>query len=184
MSKLDSHKAYKTKSQHGATSVEFSVIAALLLIILFGIIEYSFLFLQEHYVANAAREAVRIGVRANNYSGYNGIVLPTASVYNSASDRETIVKAAAAEYLNIFYDETDVRNGTTLRMVDTNVGTDSGKILRVTVTVDNLMTNITPGLLRLLDPDSDTTNPSSITASAQMELEDQKEFDSDRGTEY
>lgn len=169
------------KSQRGATSVEFAVIAGLLLVFLFGIIEYAMLFLQEHYVANAAREAVRIGVRANNYSGYKGSRLPNVAVYNPASDRLTIVKDAAADYLSILYDEDDVRTGTTLLQVDPdgNLATDSDRTLVVTVQVKNFATNITPELLLLLNPDSNVENPSIISASAQMELEDQAEFDSD-----
>ena len=106
------HKS-KTGSQHGATTVEFSVIAALLLVILFGIIEYAVLFLQEHYVANAAREAVRIGVRANNYDSYKNDFLPGSST--KVSDRDTIVKSRVVNYLDTFFDADDIE--TTLMMV-------------------------------------------------------------------
>jgi Flp pilus assembly protein TadG len=44
----------------GAAVVEFAVLFLLLLIIIFGIIEFGFLWLQSHYIANAAREGARV----------------------------------------------------------------------------------------------------------------------------
>lgn len=169
----------KKRNQRGATSVEFAVIAALLLIILFGIIEYAMLFLQEHYVANAAREAARIGIRANNYNGYKGRVLPTATTYTAAGDRELVVKEAVAEYLNTLYDENVARDGTTLLTEDRDglPETDNDRSLIVTVEVNNLFTNLTPSLLNLLNNDSNASNPDFIRFSVRMELEDPEEFD-------
>lgn len=169
------------RHEKGATSVEFAVVATLLLIILFGIIEYAMIFVQEHYVANAAREAVRIGVRANNYNGYKGVDLPTVSAgdYTASGDRELVIQDAVAEYLNVFYDEDDSRLGTTVLTedVDGDMTTETDRILIVTVEVDNLFTNITPRLLRSLNPDSNVSSPDVIRFSVQMELEDPEEFD-------
>ena len=168
--------------EDGATSVEFAVVASLLFIILFGIIEYAMIFVQEHYVANAAREAVRIGVRANNYNGYKTRELPTVSAgdYTAAGDRELVVQNAVADYLNVLYDEDDARNGTSVLTedLDGDLTTDTDRVLIVTVEVDNLMTNITPRLLRVFNPDSTVDSPDIIRFSAQMELEDPEEFDS------
>lgn len=58
-------------NQRGAVVIEFAVVVLLLLTILFGILEFSFTFLQRHFVANAAREGVRIGVRAQNYNCFD-----------------------------------------------------------------------------------------------------------------
>jgi Flp pilus assembly protein TadG len=58
-------------NQRGAVVIEFAVVVLLLLLILFGILEFSFTFLQHHFVANAAREGVRIGVRAQNYNCFD-----------------------------------------------------------------------------------------------------------------
>ena len=58
-------------NQRGAVMIEFAVVVLLLLLILFGILEFSFTFLQRHFVANAAREGVRIGVRAQNYNCFD-----------------------------------------------------------------------------------------------------------------
>ena len=43
-------------SEKGAATVEFAIIFLLLMIIVFGIIEFGFLWLQSFYIANAARE--------------------------------------------------------------------------------------------------------------------------------
>lgn len=48
------------RADRGAAVVEFAVLFLLLLIIVFGIIEFGFLWLQSHYVANAAREGARV----------------------------------------------------------------------------------------------------------------------------
>lgn len=167
------------RKERGATTLEFAMIATLLLVFLFGIIEYTMIFVQEHYVANAAREAVRIGVRANNYNGYKGSVLPTASAYTTAGDRELVIKDSVAEYLNTFYDESASRVGTSVLTEDRDgdLATETDRVLIVTVEVDNLFTNITPRLLRAVDPASSAENPANIRFSAMMELEDPKEFD-------
>ncbi len=169
------------KSQRGASTVEFSIIAALLFVFLFGIIEYAMIFLQEHYVANAAREAVRIGVRANNYNYYKGTKLPNAGTVTVISDRQTVVKDTVADYLNVFYDANDARNGTSLvtRDQDGNLTTDKDRVLTVTVTVRNLFTSITPGLISLISQSGSpgAGGPQYIGFSASMELEDPKEFD-------
>lgn len=58
-------------NQRGAAVIEFAVVVLLLLLILFAILEFSFTFLQRHFVANAAREGIRIGVRAQNYNCFD-----------------------------------------------------------------------------------------------------------------
>lgn len=58
-------------NQRGAVAIEFAVVVLLLLLILFAILEFSFTFLQRHFVANAAREGIRIGVRAQNYNCFD-----------------------------------------------------------------------------------------------------------------
>jgi len=77
-------------NQHGAVVIEFAVVVLLLLLILFGIMEFSFTFLQRHFVANAAREGVRIGVRAQNYNCFDAAGTPCTGT--KLSDRGVIVK--------------------------------------------------------------------------------------------
>lgn len=47
-------------SEKGAAVVEFAILALLLLVFVFGIIEFGFLWLQANYIANAAREGGRV----------------------------------------------------------------------------------------------------------------------------
>ena len=56
------------RSQRGATVVEFALVSGVVFLIVFGILEFGLIFLQEHYVTNAAREAARVAVRANTFN--------------------------------------------------------------------------------------------------------------------
>lgn len=50
------------KAQHkGAAIVEFAILLLLLLVLLFGLIDFGFIWLQSHYIANASREGARVG---------------------------------------------------------------------------------------------------------------------------
>lgn len=50
-------------SQRGAAVVEFALLCGLLLMFLLGIFEFGFLWLQSHYLANAAREGARVAAK-------------------------------------------------------------------------------------------------------------------------
>ena len=50
------------KNQNGATAVEFALILPLLILILFGIIEFGLLLYNQQVITNAAREGARAGV--------------------------------------------------------------------------------------------------------------------------
>lgn len=50
----------------GAAAVEFAVLFLLLMIILFGIIEFGFIWMQSHYIANAAREGARVAAKGHD----------------------------------------------------------------------------------------------------------------------
>lgn len=49
-------------SQRGAAVVEFAIVLPLLLIILFGIIEFGLIMYNKHIITNATREGVRYGI--------------------------------------------------------------------------------------------------------------------------
>jgi Flp pilus assembly protein TadG len=82
-------------SQEGAAVVEFTLLALLLLIFVFGIIEFGFIWLQSHYIANAAREGARVASKLED---------PT-----SAGDILTI-QNAIKDYLrgSVIYSDTKV----------------------------------------------------------------------------
>jgi hypothetical protein len=50
------------KSQKGATLVEFAIILPLLLLLIFGIIEFGLFLFNRHVITNAVREAARAGI--------------------------------------------------------------------------------------------------------------------------
>ena len=52
----------KIKKEEGASAIEFAIILPLLLIIIFGIIEFSILFYDKAMLTNASREGARVGI--------------------------------------------------------------------------------------------------------------------------
>ncbi len=66
------HTIIKMKEQKGASAIEFALVLPLLLIIVFGIIEFSILFYDKAMLTNASREGARLGiVYRYNTSGPN-----------------------------------------------------------------------------------------------------------------
>ncbi|UCG04936.1 MAG: pilus assembly protein [Desulfobacterales bacterium] len=53
---------FKIADQKGASAVEFAIILPLLVIFLFGIIEFSILFYDKAVITNASREGARTGI--------------------------------------------------------------------------------------------------------------------------
>jgi Flp pilus assembly protein TadG len=52
----------KIRDENGGSLVEFAIIAPLLFVILFGIIEFGFLFFDMAMITNASREGARAGI--------------------------------------------------------------------------------------------------------------------------
>jgi hypothetical protein len=50
------------RREHGAATVEFAIVAILLLTLVFGIIEFGILMFDKHVLTNASREGARAGV--------------------------------------------------------------------------------------------------------------------------
>jgi hypothetical protein len=161
-------RKYSALNQKGGTVVEFAVIASILFVILFGILEFGLLFLQEHFVANAAREGVRIGVRANNYNCF----------YNEAScpppkdrvNRKSVVDQEVRNYLSSFYNTSpaDIVN-----IPDPVISGDT-KTLSVEVSVPNFYPPILSSLVKLL-PGAGFTLPTTISQTATGDYEDPEE---------
>ena len=70
---MDLKMNMKAKRQEGASAVEFAIILPLLLILVFGIIEFSILFYDKAMITNASREGAREGIvyRYDPDSGLN-----------------------------------------------------------------------------------------------------------------
>lgn len=78
-------------SQSGAAAVEFALLALLLLVFVFGIIEFGFLWVQSHHVANAAREGARVAAKIKGDDA------------DAVSERVDAAEDAAREYLRSFF---------------------------------------------------------------------------------
>ena len=155
-------KKWTKNDQKGATAVEFAVIAVILFLVLFGILEFGLIFMQEHYVANAAREGVRIGIRANNYNCFNN-----DPAVGCTADRQTAVVNGVREYLTTLYAPADiVTNNVTRELVS-----PTSKILSVTVEVNNFFPPIISSLATLI-PGGGFQLPSTISYTAEGEYED------------
>ena len=77
------------KNQKGATVVEFAIILPLLLLLIFGIIEFGLFLFNRHVITNAVREAARAG-----------IVVRIPRLSNA--DIETIARNYCEQYLVTF----------------------------------------------------------------------------------
>lgn len=158
----------KMKSQKGATLVEFALLATVFFVILLGFLEFGFLFLQTHFVANAAREGVRVGIVANSYECFETAVGGTPCTVK----RQEEVELSVRDYLSALYADDDIQDVlvTSASVTDPRVK----KILSVTVTVDNFMPVLLTGLVELLDPDSTADYPfiGTISYTAEGEYED------------
>ena len=113
----------KAKRQEGASAVEFAIILPLLLILVFGIIEFSILFYDKAMITNASREGAREGI-VYRYD--------PDGVLNHPSDSEIV--ATVAQYVQnhlISFDSDDVVTTTITRP-----GDSPGDSLTVTVNYD------------------------------------------------
>ena len=63
-------------NQNGAAVIEFAVLLLLLVPLLFGIIEFGFLWAQSHYLSQATREGARAGARIATYDSDFNITNP------------------------------------------------------------------------------------------------------------
>lgn len=170
-------------NERGATAVEFAVVAALLFIILFGILEFGFIFMQEHYIANAAREGIRIGVRANNFNCFESTsedgckdVTPANRVFRKPFVRESLRGTASSNgYLSALYgrNNPDVTIDVD-RDPDDADPANTQKALIVTVTAPNVFPPILTSLVKLI-PGAGFELPETITYTATGDYEDPSE---------
>lgn len=161
----ETKKTYVSRiNQRGATVIEFAVVVLLLVTILFGILELSFIFLQRHFVANAAREGVRIGIRANNFNCFDNSDTSwycqsnhaNARTYRKTTIVQQLTNCAQNGYLCSLYENSmagvvvDVPPPTIIDPTPPTIP-ERRKILTVTVTVPNffpqLVSRIVPAYI-------------------------------------
>jgi Flp pilus assembly protein TadG len=102
------------KGEKGVAAIEFAIVLPVLILLVFGIIEFSILFYDKAMITNASREGARAGI-----------------VYNfpdrlSAGEIETIARNYCADHLISFGSSDNVN-------VDVVTGAVSGDPLTVTV---------------------------------------------------
>jgi Flp pilus assembly protein TadG len=76
--------ARATKRSRAAAVVEFAVLAPLLCTILFGIIEYGYVFLVQQSLTNAAREGCRLAVLQSTAEPYTQVTDRIAEIMDAA----------------------------------------------------------------------------------------------------
>ena len=126
-------KKSRSTNENGATVVEFAVIVLLLLLIIFGILEFAFIFYQRHFIENAAREGMRVGIRADNYETYT----ETPGCIDKLN-RYCAVELAVEDYLSTLYQPADIHPTKIER---------EGDAIKVTVTVDNFFPQLLSGFI-------------------------------------
>jgi Flp pilus assembly protein TadG len=116
----------KAPNESGVAAIEFAIVLPILLILLFGIIEFSLLLYDKAMITNASREAARTGILFN--AGVN--------VTDDAID-DVVQNYAAANLIS--FSEGDNPPVTSVSREDTNGDTiefNAGDTLTVTVTYD------------------------------------------------
>ena len=117
------------KSEKGASAVEFALIAPLLFVLTFGIIEFSIMLFDKAVVTNASREGARAAV-VYNYDGANYDPLDvagiTAVVANYTNQYLINIGGTSTPATTVTYQDPD---GNT----ETNATVESGDDVTVTV---------------------------------------------------
>ena len=67
-------------NENGAAVIEFAVLLLLLIPLLFGIIEFGFVWAQSHYLSQATREGARAGARVAIYDPDSNTIINQAAV--------------------------------------------------------------------------------------------------------
>lgn len=87
-----------TKREQAAAVVEFAVILPLLLTILFGIIEYGYVFMVRQTVQHAAREGCRLAILQTSVAPYSNVTARIDEIMattNAATVTKTMTHATA-----------------------------------------------------------------------------------------
>jgi Flp pilus assembly protein TadG len=125
-------------NERGASAVEFAIILPVLLVILFGIIEFSLLLFDKAVLTNASREGARAGIVHR---------FPTR---RSAAEITTIVNTYCQNHLISFGSTTPVPTVTTDPADTSSLAEDDTLIVTVSYTYDflllpNFITRLAPG---------------------------------------
>jgi len=126
----------KPSGQRGAAVVEFAVLSGFLLVILAGIVEFGFLWLESHYIANAAREGARVAAKEIDPTAREALARQVVEEY--LQDLFLFSgKIDDAGFLQFTYQEPNLTDADGNPLVDPSGATiDDMPLAEVTVTVD------------------------------------------------
>lgn len=81
LSKISIDKTFS--DQEGFSSVEFAIVALLFFILVFGIIDFGFLFYNQQVITNAGREGARLGIvaRPDDYKIYKTAIAQEVTTF-------------------------------------------------------------------------------------------------------
>lgn len=131
------------KRQKGVVAVEAALLLPILLVLVFGIIEFGVALYDKAVITNAAREGARFGI-------------VVATPPRQASDIQTVVNNYTSTYLLTF-----ARGGATPLVTATGTGGSFGSSLAVTVTYTYTGLVLGPMLAAI-------TGPITLTSTATM----------------
>ena len=148
-------KSKVLRNEKGTSIVEFAIILPLLIILIFGMVEFSVLFYDKAVITNASREGARNGILFNADPNNNFDYLPL-----TCGEIGTKVNDYASDYLITF----GTRFDPTITCSPVNGCTASGDTLIVTVSY-NYTFLLLPNFLNFL------TSPFGLTAITTMRCE-------------
>jgi Flp pilus assembly protein TadG len=130
--------AKKRNSEKGAAVVEFALLALLLLVFVFGIIEFGFIWMQSHYIANAAREGARVASKLEDPTSGDDLLAVQNAIKNYLR--------GAVVYSDTFIDS----NSGSPKNVDVSVVPRT--ITATGVTLDGIEVDVTVQTARIWEP--------------------------------
>lgn len=115
----------KLQGQKGAAAIEFALVLPILVVLAFGIIEFSILLFDKAVITNASREGAR----------YGSVFVPTSEDPITYSDIDNVIATYVANHL-ITFDSDSAATGVTTSYEPDPCCPLSGENLRVTVSYD------------------------------------------------
>ena len=147
----------KIRSQKGVSAVEFALVLPVLLLLVFGIIEWSIFLYDKAVITNASREGARAGIV---YSYPDRI---------SDADIKTVVNKYIGDHLKTFGDAPPGHSTVIERMGDGSSG--DSLTVRVTYRYDFLVFPDLSNLFTASDPEAGLPPGIDLTAETVMRME-------------
>jgi hypothetical protein len=151
----------QTLGQSGASAIEFALVLPVLLLILFGIVEFGVLFYDQAMITNASREGARLGIVFSGPDGCVGAACYPTQPQITTRVNQYIGISGGSSSLLISFDGSS-SPGTSVSLPDGNFGTG----LRRSVVVTYVY-----GWLLLPNFATALTSPLTLSATSVMRFE-------------